>query len=113
VNNLDIDNELAAIVVDNEDTNAAVALVEGSRQTGVKPGLVDDRQAGLDITRLSHGGDTAVLDVKNAVLLENRPEHGLNNDTGGRVGDKGRLLMQLLAEQIHTEIAVLTGGGRG
>ena len=55
----------------------------------------------------------ALLHVKDAVLLEDGAEHGLDDDAGGGVGDEGALLVQLLGEEIHAEVAVLAGGGRG
>lgn len=113
MNDLDIDNQFATGVVEHEDTNAARALLESSGQAGEETGLVNDGQTRLDITRLGHGSDLAVLDVKHAVLLEDRAEHGLDDNAGGRVGDEGGLLVQLLGEQVNTEIAVLTSGSRG
>ena len=54
----------------------------------------------------------AVLDVQHAVLLEDRTEHGLHNHARGRVRDERRLLVQLLGEQVDTEVAVLAGSRR-
>jgi hypothetical protein len=93
MNDLDIDNELVALVIDDKDTDATRALVEGRGQTRGEPRLVDDGKAGLDITRLGHGGDRAVLDVEHTVLLEDGAKHGLDDDARGRVGDEGRLLV--------------------
>jgi len=113
VHNLDVNNKLLAGIVEDENTNAATALVESLGQAGVETRLVEDGQGSLDITRLGHGGDGAVLDVEHTVLLEDRPKHGLDDDARSRVGDEGRLFMQLLAEQINTQVAVLAGGSRG
>lgn len=75
--------------------------------------MVNNGQALLHIASLGHGHDTATLHVQDAVLLEDRAKHGLDDNTGGRVGDKGRLLVQLLGEQVHTEITILASGSRG
>lgn len=53
----------------------------------------------------------AVLQVKHAVLLQNRAAHGLDHDARRRVVDLARLLVQLLAEEVDAEVAVLAGGG--
>jgi len=67
----------------------------------------------LDVTRLSHGYNVAVVvDVENAVLLEDRAKHVLHDDRGRRVRDEARLLVQLLGEEVDTEVAVLAGLGR-
>lgn len=110
---LDVDHELAATVVQNEDADATTARLESLGQTGPEAGLVGDGDASFDIARLSHGHDAAVLDVQDTVLLENRAEHGLDDNAGGGVGDEGRLLVELLGEQINTEVTVLAGSSRG
>ena len=115
VDNLVVDSHLHTIVVDDEDADAATAVVERLGEAVEESGLVEDGKSLLDITRLSHGDDATVLtDVKNTVLLEDRAEHVLNNDGRSRVGDEGRLLMELLGEQVNTEVTVLAslrGGG--
>jgi hypothetical protein len=113
VDDLEVDGELAALVVENQDADAAAARLEGAGQTGPQVGLVNDLQVLLDIAGLSHGDNVAVLEVEDAVLLEDRAEHGLDDDAGGRVGDEGGLLVQLLGEEVDTKVAVLAGGTRG
>jgi hypothetical protein len=49
----------------------------------------------------------AILKIKDPVLLEDRTQHGLDDDAWAWVGDEGRLLMQLLGEEINTQVAVL------
>lgn len=113
MDNLHVDSHLAAVVADDEDTNAAAARLEGLLETAAEAALVNDGEALLDITSLGHGDNRVVLDVKDAVLLEDRAEHGLDDDAGSGVGDEGGLLVQLLGEEVDTEVAVLTSRGRG
>lgn len=54
-----------------------------------------------------------VLEVKNAVLLQDGAAHGLDHNAGGRVVDGRGLLMELLGEEVHTKVAVLSGGRGG
>lgn len=113
VDDLHVDNHLAAVVVDDQDTDAAAARLKRLGQPRPEVGLVDDRQALLNVARLSHGDNGALLHVQDTVLLEDRAEHGLDNNAGSRAGDEGRLLVQLLGEEVDTEVAVLASGRRG
>ena len=113
MHDLEVDGELAAVVVQDLDADAAAAGLKGTRETSPEVGLVNDGQALLDITGLGHGGDSAVLEIQDAVLLEDGAKHGLDDDRGRRVGHEGGLLVQLLGEQVDTEVAVLAGGSRG
>jgi hypothetical protein len=114
VNDLVVDSHLHTIVVDNEDADTATAVVEGLGETTKETALVKDGKTLLDITRLGHGDNAAVLaDVENTVLLEDRTKHVLDNDGRGRVGDEAGLLMKLLGEQVNTEVTVLASLGGG
>lgn len=114
MDDLVVDSHLHTIIVDDQDANAATAVVEGLGQALEKVALVKDGKTLLDVTSLGHGDDTAILtDVKNTVLLEDRTKHVLDNDGRGRVGDEAGLLMELLGEEINTKVAVLAGLGRG
>lgn len=114
VNDLVVNSHLHTIVVDDQDAHAAAAVVERLGQTCEEVALVKDGKTLLDIASLGHGDDTAVLaDVKNTVLLEDRTQHILDDDGRGRVGDEAGLLMELLGEQVNTEVAVLTSLGGG
>jgi hypothetical protein len=108
-----LNSELTAAIVEDEDTDAAAARLESLLETRPKVGLVNDGQTLLDITGLGHGSDEAISHVEDTVLLEDRAEHGLDNNAGGRVGNEGRLLMQLLGEQVNTEVTVLASGRGG
>ena len=114
VDDLVVDGELTALVADDKDTDAATTVVEGIDQAVEEVALVEDRKALLDITSLGHGDNATVLaDVKNTVLLEDRTKHVLDNDGRGRVGDEAGLLMELLGEEVNTEVAVLASLGGG
>ena len=114
VDDLEVNSHLHAVVVDDEDADAATAVVKGLCQAGEETALVKDGKALLDITTLGHGDNAAVLaDVENTVLLEDRTKHVLDNDGRGRVGDEAGLLMELLGEQVNTEVAVLASLRRG
>lgn len=114
VDNLVVDSHLHTIIVDDQDADAATAVVERLGQALEEVALVKDGKTLLDITGLGHGNDTAILtDVKNTVLLEDRTKHVLDNDGRSRVGDEAGLLMELLGEEVNTEVAVLASLGRG
>lgn len=114
VNDLVVDSHLHTIIIDDENANAASAIVKRLCEAAEQGTLVKDRKALLDVTRLSHGNNTAILaDVKNTVLLEDRTKHVLDNDGRSRVGDEARLLMELLGEEVNTEVAVLASLGGG
>ena len=114
VDNLVVDSHLHTIVIDDEDADAATAVVERLCQAGDETALVKDGKALLDITRLGHGDNATVLtDVENTVLLEDRTKHVLDNDGRSRVGDERGLLMELLGEQVNTEVTVLASLGGG
>lgn len=112
MDDLVVDSHLQTFVSDDEDADAATTIVERLGETGEEAALVEDGKALLDITRLSHSDNTTVLtDVKNAVLLEDRAEHVLDNHGWGWVGDERGLLMKLLGEEVNTKVTVLTSLG--
>lgn len=113
MDDLHVDSELTATVVEDEDTEAATAGLESTVEAGVEVGLVNDGETLLDIAGLGHGDDEAILHVEDTVLLEDRAEHGLDNNAGGRVRDERGLLVKLLGEEVNTEVAVLAGGRGG
>jgi len=114
VHDLVVDSKLLAGVVDDEDADGTTAVVEALGDPVEEVVLVEDSKTLLDLAGLGHGDDATVLaDIKNAVLLEHGSVHVLNHDRGGRVRNEGRLLMELLGEEIDTKIAMLTGLGGG
>jgi hypothetical protein len=114
VDDLVVDGQLTALVVDDKDADAATAVVEALGEASKEAGLVKDREALLDVTSLGHGDDVAVItDVKDTVLLEDRAEHVLDDDRRAGVANEGRLLVQLLGEEVNTEVTVLASLSRG
>lgn len=112
MDDLHVDSKLAAVVIDNQDTNRATAGLEGVLEARPQVGLLNDGQCLLNITSLGHGNNSTILHVENTVLLEDRALHGLDNHTGSRVGDAGALFVQLLGEEVDTKVAVLASGSR-
>ena len=103
-----VDSELTTFVVKNENSDAATALVESIGETLQKAALVNDGKTLFDIASLGHGNDlTIVTDVKDTVLLEDRSVHLLDYHRRRRVGDERGFFLQLLGEEIDTEVAVL------
>lgn len=113
MDDLQVDNNLAGAILDDHDTDAATATLEGILQAGPEVGLVKDRKVLLDITSLGHGNDTLIMEVEDTVLLEDWAEHGLNDDAWAWVGDEGRLFVQLASEEIDAQVAMLAGGSGG
>lgn len=115
MDDLVVNNQLAATVVDDEGTDGATAVGEGLADALEETTLGDDGQSLLDVTGLGHGSQGAVgVDVQDAVGLEDGAEHGLDNNGGGGVGDEAGLLLELAGEQVNTEVTVLAGlGGDG
>lgn len=108
MNDLHINDQLPATIIDDQHTHTAPAVRESTIDPLEQTTLVNNRQTLLDVSRLGHGDDQAVVaDVQDTVLLENRAQHGLHDDAGGRVADERALLVQLAREQIHAQIPVL------
>lgn len=130
---LGVDDHLATLVVDDQHPDGSPAGIEGLLEAVVEVGLVKHWQGLLDITGLGHGNNfrysqppdqtntnwglgeltTSVLEVKDAVLLQDRSAHGLDNNAWGGVVNGRGLLMELLGEEVDSEVAVLAGGGGG
>jgi hypothetical protein len=114
VHNSVVDGKLTTFIAENKNSDAATALVERIGETLQQTALVNDRKSLLDVTTLGHGNNvTIIADVKYTVLLEHRSVHLLNHHRWRRVGDEGRLLLQLLGEEIDTEVTVLASLRRG
>lgn len=112
MDDLVVDDELAATVVDDEGTDGTTAVSEGIADALEEVALGDDGETLLDIARLGHGDETVVItEVQDAVGLEDGAEHGLDNHGGRGIGDEAGLLLQLAGEEVDTEVTVLAGLG--
>jgi CheY-like chemotaxis protein len=115
MDDLEVNSQFNTIFSNDKDADAATTIVESLSKAGEEVALVEDGETLLDIAALGHGDNTAILaDVKNTVLLEDRTKHVLNDDRWRWVGDEARLLMELLGEEVNTEVTVLAslrGGG--
>ena len=54
---LHVDDKLAAVVVDDKNSDAAAACLKGFGEAGPEVGLIDDWEGLLDIAGLGHGND--------------------------------------------------------
>jgi len=114
VNDLVVNGQLLSVVVDDQDTDGARASTESLLETAPEMTLVDDLEAILDLAGLRHGDEFAVVtDVDETVLLEDGADHGVEDDVRGGVGHNARFLVELLGEQVDTEVTVLAGLGGG
>lgn len=57
VDDLHVNNQFAALVVDDQGADGTTTIGEGFGDPGPEVGLIDDGDALLDITRLGHGDD--------------------------------------------------------
>lgn len=109
MNDLVVDGELPALIADHQDTNRATAVREAVRQSLQKIALVQDGKVLLHIARFGHGNYIAIIaDVKDTVLLEDRAQHVLYEDGRSRIADEAALFLELLREEVHAEIAMLS-----
>lgn len=113
VDDLVVNDQLTATIVDDQSADATTALGVGVTDATEEVTLRDDGQTLADVTGLSHGDDrVVVVQVEDAVGLVDGAQHGLDDDGGSGVGDEARLLLQLAGEQVDTQVAVLAGLGR-
>ena len=110
VDDLVVDGKLMTLIIDDENADAATAMVKSLGEALKELALVEDWEALLDVAGLGHGDDAAVIaDVQNAVLLEDGAKHVLHDDGRRWVGNEAGLLMELLREEVDTEVTVLAG----
>lgn len=110
VDDLVVDSELLAAIRNDKHTNGARATAESLLETRPEVTLVNDAETLLDLTSLGHGDELAVIaDVDETVLLEDGAKERVEDHGGRGVGDDARLLVELLGEEVHTEVTVLAG----
>lgn len=113
MDDLVVDSKLATTVVDDHDPDTAPAISKGIAELVPKRALVNDGQRLDDIARLGHCNDATLVNVKDAILLENGTEHRLNINRRRRVAHEARLLLKLLGKEVNTQVTVLASLGRG
>jgi len=114
VDDLVVNGELLASVGDDEDTDGAGATAESLLKAVPEVTLVDDLETVLDLAGLGHGDElTVIADINETVLLEDGSEEGVKDDGRRGVGDDARLLVELLGEEVDTEVTVLASLGGG
>jgi len=112
VDDLVVNGQLLSLVSEDQNPDGTRALAERLPDLVVEVALVNDLQSLLDLTILGHGDELAVVtDVDEPVLLEDRSQKGVEDNGWRRMGDNTWLLMELLGEEVNTEISVLTGLG--
>jgi hypothetical protein len=57
MDDLHVNGELTACIINNENTNAATTSLKGLGKTTQEVGLINDWDRLLDITSLSHGNN--------------------------------------------------------
>ncbi len=113
MDDLIINCQFTASIVDYQDTNTTSTVGEGVVKPGPQTTLVNDWKTLLDIAGLGHCNNaTVVTNVEDTILLENRTEHALDDDRRRRVRHEARLLMELLGEEIDSKVAMLTSLSR-
>lgn len=114
VDDLVVNSQLLSMVSKDQNPDGTRALAERLPELVVEVALVNDLQSLLDLTRLGHGDELAVItDVNEPVLLEDRSQKGVEDNGWGWVGDNTWLLVELLGEEVNTEVPVLTSLSRG
>lgn len=114
VDDLVVNSQLLSLVSKDQDPDSTRALSETLSELVVEVALVNDLQSLLDLTRLSHGDELAIItDVNEPVLLEDRAQEGVEDNGWGWVRDNTWLLVELLGEEVNTKIPVLTSLSRG
>lgn len=109
MHDLVVNSQLAITIGNDQDADATSALGEDVVQLRPQASLVDDGEVLLDVSSLGHCNDAAIVtNVKDTILLVDRSEHVLHHDRRRWVRDKARLFVELLGEEIDSEIAVLT-----
>jgi len=114
VDDLVVNSQLFSVVGEDQHPDGTGTLSERLPQLVEEVALVNDLQSLLDLTRLGHGDELAVVtDIDEPVLLEDRAQKGVEDDRWGWVRDNTWLLVELLGEEINTKVPVLTSLSRG
>jgi len=110
MDDLVVNSQLLSVVRNNQDPNGTGALSESLAQLIPEIALVNNLQSLLDLTRLGHGNKLSVItNVNEPVLLEDWAQEGVENNGWRWVRDNTWLFVELLGEEVNTEVSVLAG----
>jgi len=88
VDRLEVNGELVVTIGDDQDADEAGAVSVRRLDLATETTLVDDAEAGLEVTGLGHGDEAATVgDVNDTVLLVDGTHHGMKYDGRRRVRD--------------------------
>jgi len=108
--NLVVDGELLSVVGNDEDTDGSGTTSESLLELAEELSLVNDLETLLDLSGLGHGNElTVITDVDETVLLEDWAKEGVEDDRWRWMRDNTWLFVQLLGEEINTEVTMLSG----
>jgi len=108
-----IDGQFLSMIRDDQNTDRSASLAKGFPELIVEVALINNFETLLDLTRLGHGNELAIItDVNEAVLLEDGSEERVENNGWRWMRDNTRLLMELFGEEVDTKVSVLTSLGR-
>ena len=110
MNDLVVNNQLPPTIVDHQCSNTASPISKAALNLIEQAIIIDNSQSLFHIPGLSHTDNSAIVtDIQDAVLLEHRSQHALHIHARLGVCVEGALLLQLLGEEVHAEVAVLPG----
>ena len=109
MNDFVVHSKLMSTIVDDHDSHATTAVRKRFIEPRPQTTLINYSKSLLDISSLSHRYNPPIVaNIKHTICLEDRTQHILHNHRRCRIGDEARLLLQLLREEIHAQIAILT-----
>jgi len=81
MDDLQVDSELAAMIADDQDSDAATTGLEGFGEARPEVGLINNGDGLFNITGLGHRNNGALLKIKDTILLEDWTKHSLDDNT--------------------------------
>lgn len=110
VHDLVVNSHLLSVVANNQDLEGTGTLSIRLLDLVDQVALVNTLQSLLNLAILGHGNESVVItDINKPVLLEDRTQEGMEDNGWRWVRDNTWLLVELLGEEVNTEVSVLTG----
>lgn len=107
---LEVDGQLLSVVTDDQAPNSTRPFSESFLHLVDEIALINHLQALLDLTSLGHANEPSIItDINEPILLEDWSQEGMENNGWRWVRNNTWLLVELLGEEVHTEVSVLTG----